>query len=141
MKLFIICLAVCLPSLVAAQDAGVIDQETIDSVINQVDPATVDAVVQQAQKVQACLAKLDQAEVARLKAEADAKASEIRAMCTNDERAEAQSQAVAFGKQLEQEPVVIEAKACIGIAGLAIPQTTWAQLEDSETAQTHVCDL
>jgi hypothetical protein len=24
---------------------------------------------------------------------------------------------------------------------LAIPQTTWAGLDDSETAQAHVCDL
>ena len=141
MKMFISCLAVCVPLLAIAQDVGGIDQETIDSVINQVDPATVDAVVKQAQKIEACLAKLDQAEVLRLRSEADAKATEIRTMCTNGERAEAQSKAVSFGKQLEQEPVVIEAKSCIGIAGLAIPQTTWAQLEDSETAQTHVCDL
>jgi len=141
MKFVIACLAVCLPLLATAQDLGGIDQETIDSVINQVDPATVDAVVKQAQRIEACLAKLDQTEVTRLKAEADAKASEIRSMCASGERAEAQTQAVTFGKQLEQEPVVIEAKACIGIAGLAIPQTTWASLEDSETAQTHVCDL
>lgn len=141
MKSVIVCLCLSFPLMVVAQDLGDIDQETIDSVINQVDPATVDAVVRQAQKVQACLAKLDQAEVERLRGAADAEADEIRELCANGERALAQTQAVAFGKQLEREPVVIEAKACIGIAGLAIPQTTWAQLEDSETAQTHVCDL
>jgi len=141
MKLVALGVALCLPVLVVAQDLSDIDPAVVDSVLQQVDPATVEAVVQEAQKIQVCMAKIDQAEVERVRAEADAKATEIRTMCANGERAAAQSGAVAYGRKLEEEPVVIEAKACIGISGLAIPQTTWTQLEDSETAKTHVCDL
>jgi hypothetical protein len=124
-----------------AQDLSDIDPAMVDAVIKQVDPATIDALIQQVQRIEACLVKIDQSEVARLRTEADVKATEIRALCAQGERAAAQSQAIAYGKLLLEEPVVIEAKACLGVSGLAIPQTTWAQLEDSETAQTHVCDL
>lgn len=129
MKSVFFCAALCLPLLTVAQD------------LSDIDPATVDAITQQAQKIQACMARIDQSAVEQLQTEADAKATEIRTMCANGERGAAQSEAVDYGKQLVDEPVVIEAKACLGMGGLAIPQTTWAQLEDSETAQTHVCDL
>ena len=141
MKAVVVCVVLCLPLVSVAQDLSDIDPAAIDSVLQQVDPATVDAVMQQAQKIQICMAKIDQAEVTRVRAEADAKATEVRAMCASGERAAAQSEAIIYGKQVVEEPVVLEAKACLGIAGLAIPQTTWAGLDDSETAQAHVCDL
>jgi hypothetical protein len=141
MKLLLLCVTCCLSMASVAQDLNDIDPATVDSVLKQIDPATVDAILQQAQQIQVCMAKIDQAEVERVRAEADARATAIRSMCAQGERAAAQKEAVAYGKQIVEEPVVIEAKACLGIAGLAIPQTTWAQLEDSETAQTHVCDL
>ena len=141
MKSLVLCAALCLPVLGVAQDLSDIDPALVDAVIKQVDPATIDAVIQQVQRIEACLLKIDQAEVARLRAAAEEKATEIRAMCAQGERVAAQSAAVAYGKQLIKEPAVIEAKACLGVSGLVIPQTTWAQLDDSETAQTHVCDL
>ena len=141
MKLIVLCTALSLPMLGVAQDLSDIDPATVDAVMQQVDPATIEAVLQQVQIIQACLQKIDLAEVQRLRNEADAKATEIRTLCTNSERSAAQTEAVIYGKQLVEEPVVLEAKACLGISGLAIPQTTWAQLDNSETAQTHVCDL
>ena len=141
MKSVVFCVALCLSAMSVAQDLSDIDPAIVNSVIKQLDPETVAAVMQQAQKIQACMAKIDQAEAEKLRMEAEAQATEIRALCASGERASAQSQAVAFGKQLAEEPVVIEAKACAGISGLTIPQASWAQLEDSETAQPHVCDL
>jgi hypothetical protein len=141
MKSVIAFIALCLPLVSVAQDLSDIDPATLDSVLQQVDPATIEAMMQQAQKIQVCMAKIDQAEVERVRVEADAKAAEIRALCGSGERAAAQSAAIVYGKQLVEEPVLLEAKTCLGIAGLAIPQTTWADLEDSETAQAHVCDL
>jgi hypothetical protein len=141
MKAVIVCAALCLPFISVAQDLNDIDPAAVDSALQQIDPATVEAVMQQAQKIQLCMAKIDQAEVERVRAEADAKATAVRAKCASGERAAAQSEAVVYGRQLVEEPVVLEAKACLGIAGLAIPQTTWANLDDSESAQAHVCDL
>jgi hypothetical protein len=141
MKAVVVCAVLCFPIAGVAQDLSDIDPAAIDSALQQIDPATVDAFMQQAQKIQICMANIDQAEVTRVRAEADAKAAEVRAMCASGERAAAQSEAIIYGKQLAEEPVVLEAKACLGIAGLAIPQTTWAGLDDSETVQAHVCDL
>jgi hypothetical protein len=141
MKAVVVCAALCLPFISVAQDINDIDPAAVDSVLQQIDPATVEAVMQQGQKIQVCMAKIDQAEVERVRAAANAKASEVRALCASGDRAAAQSAAIVYGKQLVEEAVLLEAKACLGIAGLAIPQTTWAGLDDAETAQAHVCDL
>ena len=65
--------------------------------------------MQQAQEVQSCMQQIDQAEVQRVKAEAEAVAEEIQGMCVSGDRSAAQSRAVSYGKQLEKEPVVQEA--------------------------------
>ncbi len=141
MKAVIACVALCLPLVSVAQDFSDIDPAVLDSALQQVDPAAIEAMLQQAQKIQVCMAKIDQAEVERVRAEANTKAAELRKMCAAGERAAAQSEAITYGKQLVEEPLILEAKACLGIAGLGIPQATWAQLDDSETAQAHVCDM
>ena len=141
MKVVAVLIILGLPFASIAQDTNNIDPAVVDSVLQQLDPATIDAVVQQAEQIQLCMAKIDQAEVERVRVEAEAKATEVRALCASSERAEAQSVAIIYGRQLVEEPVVLEAKACLGVAALAIPQMTWAGLEDSGTAQAHVCDL
>jgi hypothetical protein len=141
MKAVIACVTLCLPLVSVAQDLSEIDPAAVDSAMQQIDPATIEALMQQAQKIQVCMAKIDQAELEQVQAEAEAKAAELRKMCAAGERAAAQSEAVTYGKQLVEEPVILEAKACLGIAGLGIPQATWADLDDAETAQVHVCDM
>lgn len=66
--------------------------------MQQVDPATVDTVLQQAPIIRAGLQKIEQALVERLRNEADAKATDIRTMCTNGERDAAPSEAAHAAK-------------------------------------------
>ena len=141
MKAVLVVVLLCWPLMSVAQSPDGANPAAVDAVPQQFDPASMNALMQQAQNIQACMAKVDQAELERIQNEATAKADEVQAMCANGERAAAQSEAVVFGQQLAQEPAVLEMKACLGIAGLQIPQMTWAELEDSETTQTHVCDM
>ena len=141
MKAVLVVVLLFLPLISFAQYPGSANPAPVDAVPQQIDPSSLNVLIQQAQNVQACMAKIDQAEMERVRAAATAKAEEVQAMCASGERAGAQSEAVAFGKQLVEEPVLLEMKACLGIAGLEIPQMTWAELENSETTQTHVCDM
>lgn len=112
-----------------AQDWGNLDQDKINQMM------------QQGQAVQACMAEIDQAELERVQAEGEAMLNEIRGMCSSGKRAEAQSQAIVYGKEMVDEPVVKELQACVGLAGMSIPAATWSQLEDTDKAPAHVCDM
>ena len=118
-----------LSGIAAAQDFGGFDQKKME------------ALARQAQEAQACMAKIDEAELKRVQAAGEAKAEEVRALCSAGKRAEAQEAAVAYGKQVVEEPVVKQMQACAGLMDLSIPQAAWAQLEDSDTTKAHVCDL
>jgi hypothetical protein len=114
---------------VIAQDWGSLDQDKINQMM------------QQGQAVQACMAEIDQSELERVQAEGEAMLNEIRSMCSAGKRGEAQSQAIVYGKEMVDEPVVKELQACVGLAGMSIPAATWSQLEDTDKAPAHVCDM
>ena len=115
----------------AAQKFGDFDAGSID----------MDAMVSKAGEVQECMSKVDQDELARLQKEAEAVQEEIRGLCADNKRKKAQSRAIKFGQQLEQEQVVKEVQACTGLADQAIPQMAWTKLDESEQVRQHVCDL
>jgi len=129
----IVLLLVCCPSLIFAQDLRGYDLGNIDS-------ADMQKALEQANIIQACLAKVDQDELQALKSQADAMTNEVRAICAAGKRSEAQAIAIMYGKQLLDEPVAKELQACVGI-DLAIPQTAWARLDSGESGKAHVCDL
>jgi hypothetical protein len=123
-----------LPGIAAAQDLGGLD-------LSQIDAAKIQSMMEQAEIVQACLAKADQTQLQNLQAAAENKGTEIDALCQQGKRAEAQSQAVTYGQQLISEPLVKDFQQCVGIADLTLPLALWAQVGSDGASDSHVCSL
>jgi len=94
--------------------------------------------MQNRETVQACMAKIDQGELERVRDESAAKMKEIMGMCKAGERDKAQSAAIAFGKEVSSESSVEAMQACVGEAGITLPTAKWEELEDSSI---NVCDM
>lgn len=103
--------------------------------------------MQGAMEMQACLAQVDQAELNRLAEEAKGIESELKALCANQKRAEAQQKAMEYGLKFKNSPTMKQLMDCGEMANAMIPQVM-AYMEthsaDSETSTTspipHVCD-
>jgi hypothetical protein len=97
--------------------------------------------MEKAQIVQTCMAKVDQASLQNLQAAAERKGTEIDQLCKEGNLVEAQAEAVAYGQQMLKEPLVKEMQDCIGIADLTLPLALWAQVGNDAQSDSHVCKL
>jgi hypothetical protein len=134
MKKWIVVSLMALPMAATAQDMGGLD-------LGNLDAAKIQAMLEKAEIVQACMAKADQTQLQNLQVAAETKGTEIDALCQEGNRTEAQAQAVAYGQQLISEPLVKEMQDCVGIADLTLPLALWAQTGNDSTADSHVCNL
>jgi hypothetical protein len=132
-KWTLVCL-MALPMLASGQDVSDLD-------LSNLDPAKIQAMMEKAQIVQACMAKVDQTKLQNLQAAAESKGGEIDVLCQEGKLVEAQAQAVAYGQQLIKEPLVKEMQDCVGIVDLTLPLALWAQTGSDGTADSHVCNL
>ncbi len=135
MKLRLLILLV-VPFVATAQDMPGIDPSQL--------PAGVDlqALMQQAQKMSACMADIDQDELARVQAEAESIGARIEALCADGKADEALEVAVAFGREMQDEPVVQEAQGCVSDLQQLIPALSLATLQaEAESGRYDVCSV
>ena len=115
-----------LPLMTVAQDWG------------DFDP---DKMARQAQEMQSCMAKIDQADLERLQADAEQQADEIQSLCKAGKRDAAQAAAIKYGKQLLAEPSMQQLQKCASVVeAMDLPQVGWADLAEG-SSNRHVCDL
>lgn len=134
MKKWLVLSSLALPLLANGQDMGGFD-------LGGLDAAKIQTMMEQAQIVQACMAKVDQTQLQNLQAAAETKGTEIDALCQEGKHAEAQAQAVAYGQQLIKDPLVREMQDCVGVMDLTLPLALWAQTGNDPAADSHVCKL
>jgi hypothetical protein len=129
MKSFLFALMGVLPLVALAQDWGGIDSRVSPEMIKKLSEA------------QACFEKIDQSQLEALQKEATAETDAIRQLCREGSRSDAQKQAVALGRKMIEEPVMKELQVCVTDLQATMPQLAWAELEESESGPTHVCDF
>ena len=128
MKKLILCMLM-LPAGVLAQNFGGMSQ------------ADIQKMAQQAQAVQACMQKIDQQELEKLRLRGEAMSAEVNALCASGDKAKARSAAVAYAKEIEADPVMQELKGCTGLLEQQIPMLAWTELENPGSKNTDVCEL
>jgi len=128
-KGMIICVGLLLNAQSFAQDWSQLDADQLGGIANQ------------ALAMKGCLEDIDDAALEGLQEEAMGVQKKIERLCNQGNRARAQSIAIEFGRKLVAEPTVKQLQECAGLADGTIPQTAWAQLEDSEQVRKHVCDM
>jgi cell fate (sporulation/competence/biofilm development) regulator YmcA (YheA/YmcA/DUF963 family) len=92
----------------------------------------------QAQKVQACMEKIDQAELKGIEQRSKEFDAEIKSLCAAGKRDKAQKKAIAFGREMAKNPVLQEMKKCGELMRGVMPDMP--MVEDFEDSDTHVCD-
>lgn len=104
--------------------------------------ADMQRMIEQGQKMQVCMSKIDQAELEALEQRSLKKEDEIRSLCKGDKRDQAQQMAVAFGREVNDAKVMQQIRECTAMMdGImdVMPQIPFSD-GDKETAGQHVCD-
>lgn len=95
---------------------------------------------QRALEMQACVGKIDQSELGRLRSESEAVETDIRALCGAGRRDAAQARAVEFGQRVAATPELAELARCTSMMGGMLPPITAAAVEEAADRE-HVCDV
>lgn len=101
------------------------------------------AMMQQMQKMAACMEKVDQKRMKQLEKKATAFENNMKSLCSAGKRSEAQSQAMAFGKKMVDDPVVQQIQRCTknmadSMKGMMPPNAIDEMVDDYNSK--HVCD-
>ena len=126
MKLIITIILVCITSLSFA------DQEMSE-----------EQMMQQAQAVEDCFAKIDQSSFAALEARGKEMEKEIKALCDSGKRDEAMSVAMKYGMEFSESAEMKEMQKCSELmqgmmAGMKMPLMTAKSYEGNDNE--HICD-
>ena len=131
MKTVITFLFLIFPAVVFAQNQGV----------NQGD---MNKIGQAMQKMMQCMAKIDQAELTALEEKSEQFGQEIEDLCSQGNRSKAQKKAIAYGKEMMNNPALIQMKKCAELnKQYGLPQgedSRSAMDSDFDFSNHHVCD-
>ena len=104
------------------------------------DPAT-QAMMEEMQNYQVCIAKIDQSQFADIEQRQLQFEDEVRTLCTNGRRDEAQARAIKFGKEMASHPAITEIRKCSELVNSDVAKEMLQDLDfDLEGSNTHVCD-
>jgi hypothetical protein len=102
------------------------------------DEAQMQQMMEQAQKMQTCMADLDRVALEEMKQESDALMSEVKALCDAGERDEAQDKAIAWGKKIARSDQMQQMKKCGEMMQGVMPMQP--PTPDELAARGHICD-
>ena len=129
-RLAVICLMV-LPVAATAQDS-----------YQGMSEADMQRMMEQGQKMQACMSRIDQAELEVLEQRSLKTEDEIRSLCNSGKRDQALQKAMAFGREVNDAKVMQQIRECTAMMeGMMqmMPQIPFSG-GNEETAGQHVCD-
>lgn len=129
MKVFLSILFVLLPVVAAAQN------------YQGMSEADVQNMMQQMQQVQECMDKVDQTELEAIEQRSEEFEAEVKSLCEQGKRDEAQEKAVAWGKEMMDNPTLTQMRKCGEIAqGMVPPGQQQPEEYDFDFSKRHVCD-
>lgn len=105
----------------------------------QMNEQQMQQMMQQATKMQACFAKVDQQALMALGQKAKAMEGEIRALCEEGKRSEAMAKAIKFGLSMSQDENVQAARKCGEMAKGMIPNMDFPSSEKDYEGRD-ICD-
>ena len=97
--------------------------------------------MQAAEKMQECFAKMDQSAMQSLTAKGEKMQAEVKALCATGKRDEAQSKAIEYGKEIANSKEMQEMKKCTEMAGDMMQHMPMSPGADGDfSGMGHVCD-
>ena len=105
--------------------------------------ADMDKMMRQMQEAQACMEKIDQAELDALEKKANQFEAEMKSLCASGKRDQAQEKAMVYVKQVVNSSAVKQARKCGEMmkgAMQGMGQSMPFMDEDKDYTSQHVCD-
>lgn len=96
--------------------------------------------MQQAEQMQKCMARVDESELELLGARAETMEQEINILCDAGQRDQAQRLALEYGKEISNSNVMQELKQCGDMAQVLLEQLPALSAQTAEADDLHVCD-
>lgn len=126
MKFSIIAVFILMPVVTFAQQPSMNEQD-------------MQKMMEQAQKMQACMQGIDQKELQRLEQSSHQMETEIKALCADGKRQEAENKALAYGMEIAKDPTVKTMRQCGEMMKGVMPQMPFVN-QDATSSSKHICD-
>jgi hypothetical protein len=101
--------------------------------------ADMQKMMQQMEKMQACMEKVDQAKLQALGTRSQQMETEIRSLCASGKRDEAQQKAIAFGREVADDASMNAMMKCTEGMRSLMPEMSFKGLAEDARDQ-HICD-
>ena len=98
---------------------------------------------QEMEKMQSCMENIDQAKLKVFEERSNQLEAEVKSLCANGKRDEAQEKTIAFGQEMMKDPTIKAMRKCgEGMKGMMpkMPFANQGQDEDEDRSRRHVCD-
>ncbi len=95
--------------------------------------------MQQMQKMQACMQNVDQAKLKVLEQRSYQFEAEVKSLCDSGKRDEAQEKAISFGKEIVNDPTMQAMRQCSEMMKGMVPKMPF-MAQDKDRSSHHVCD-
>ena len=115
MKIVTIVLFLLAPVMAAAQDMSEAEMQNM---------------MQLMQKMQECMAKVDQSELESLAQRSEEFEGELKALCDQGKKAEAQKMAIAYGKEMMKNESLKKMRKCAEITKGLVPESSIPSMEE-----------
>jgi hypothetical protein len=129
MEKLIIALLLILPALASAQN------------FQNMSEADMQKMMQQAQKMQACMAGIDQSDLEKFEQRANQMQARVDALCASGKRDEAQEEGIAFAREVSSNESMKKMQTCGKMMEGTMPgMPTMLQDAPGEGDNQHICD-
>jgi uncharacterized protein YaaN involved in tellurite resistance len=102
-------------------------------------PGMSEADMQKMEQMQACMEKIDEAKLQEIERRSHQIEAEIEALCAGGKRAEAQEKAMAFGKEMTNDPTMQAMSKCGEMMKGMMPNVPYTD-QGKDASGHHVCD-
>lgn len=98
-------------------------------------------VMQVMQKMQECMAQVDQSAIKELEERTNEMEAEIKALCEQGEEKKAEKKAIAFSKEMLKNPSLVQMKKCGEMTKGILPEGTMPSMDNEfDYSEGNVCD-
>ena len=129
MKIVTKIIMLMLPALASAQN------------FQNMSEADMQNMMQQAQKMQACMAEIDQSDMKKFEQRANQMQAKVESLCASGKRDEAEEESIAFAREMSSNEAMKKMQTCSKMMAGAMPgmPTTPEEAADM-VGNRHICD-
>ncbi|MEN8204550.1 MAG: hypothetical protein ABFS24_00945 [Pseudomonadota bacterium] len=129
MKTITTLMILLLPALASAQN------------FQNMSEADMQNMMQQAQKMQACMAEIDQSEMKKFEQRANQMQAKVDALCASGKRDKAREEGIAFAREISSNESMKKMQTCSKMMAGAMPGMPTTPQEAADMADNrHICD-